>query len=104
MVERPRFRQNYGGVGKMLRSPQMRAAMVTRAEKLKARMEAMSPRLTGNYGSSFQVTSGLQRGPGGGKRAWAKVVNTSPHAAYVEWGGRNTPRYRVMGRASGSQR
>lgn len=99
-MEQPKFRPRYGGIGKMLRSKEMKAAMVARAEKIKAHAEAGAPRRTGAYASSFKVQSGQSRGPGDGRRAWAKVINTSDHATAVEWGAGATPRYRPLGHAA----
>lgn len=103
-MQQPKFRPNYGGIGKMLRSKEMKAAMVVRAEAIKARAESGAPRRTGNYARSFRILSGQTRGAGDGRRAWAKVVNTSPHATAVEWGADRTPRYRPLGRAAGAVR
>lgn len=103
-MERPKFRSNYGGIGKMLRSKEMKAAMLARAERIKADAEVLAPRRTGDYARSFKVKAGQSRGAGDGRRAWAKVINTSDHATAVEWGASRTPRYRPLGRASGAER
>lgn len=100
MARRARFRGDYKGVGKILRSKQMQAAMESRADRVKARCVADAPRDTGNYASSFRVATGVRTG--GKPRAESKVINGDPAAPYVEWGTSRTPRYRVMGRAAGS--
>ncbi|TYK45157.1 HK97 gp10 family phage protein [Actinomadura decatromicini] len=103
-MERPKFRPRYGGIGKMLRSKEMKAAMVVRAERIQQRAEGFAPRRTGDYARSFRVKSGQSRGPGDGRRAWAKVINTSDHSTAVEWGASRTPRYRPLGRAAAAER
>lgn len=99
-AKRARFRGNYKGVGEMLRSPQMQREMESRAERVKARAVASSPVDSGEYVQSFRVEGSIR--PGKSSRAIAKVINDSPHATYVEWGTSKTPRYRVMGKAAGS--
>lgn len=99
-MARARFRANYKGIGQILTSPQMQREMKARAEKVKARAEALSPEDTGRYVTSFKVETLIRKAKT--SRAVAKVVNDSPHAAYVEWGTSKTPRFRVMGRAAGS--
>ncbi len=99
-MARVRFRANYKGIGLILKSPQMQREMTARAEKIKARAESLAPRDTGSYASSFKVETYIREGKT--TRAVAKVINSSNHAAYVEWGTSRTPRYRVMGRAAGS--
>lgn len=51
---------------------------------------ANAPRESGAYASSFAVRLGAYAG-------W--VVNSDPAAAYIEFGTRDTPRFRVLGRA-----
>ena len=99
-MARARFRANYKGIGQILVSPQMQREMKARAEKVKARAEALSPEDTSQYVRSFKVEPFIRKGKT--SRAVAKVINDSPHAAYVEWGTSRTPRFRVMGRAAGS--
>lgn len=99
-MARARFRANYKGIGQILVSPQMQREMKARAEKVKARAEALSPEDTSQYVRSFKVETFIRKGKT--SRAVAKVINDSPHAAYVEWGTSRTPRFRVMGRAAGS--
>ena len=99
-MARARFRANYKGIGLILASPQMQREMKSRAEKVRARAEALSPEDTGQYVHSFKVEISIRKGKT--TRAVAKVVNDAPHAAYVEWGTSRTPRHRVMGRAAGS--
>lgn len=101
MASRARFRANYKGIGKMLTSPQMQQAMRTRAEQVQRRAESLAPRETGEYGASFRVEVDVREGAK--PRARARVINDSPAAPYVEWGTSRTPRYRVMGRAAGTE-
>lgn len=93
-----RFRASYGGIGKMIRSPQMQAEMRRRAEKVKAAAEAASPIESGEYKGSFRVTSGAR---GGLKkdRAYGRVTNTSSHAFYVEYGNSKVSAHHTLRRA-----
>lgn len=100
MARSARYRQNTKGFAKVLTSKQMQDAMKDRAEQVQQRAEAIAPRDTGDYGSSFRVDVGIREGPK--PRAVAKVINDDVAAPYVEWGTSKTPRFRVMGRAAGS--
>ncbi len=93
-----RFRASYSGIGKMIRSPEMRAEMRRRAEKVKRAAEATAPVDSGEYKTSFRVTSGAR---GGFKkdRAYGRVTNTAPHAFYVEYGTSKTPAHHTLRRA-----
>lgn len=71
--------------------------MHARAERIMAAAIAMSPHETGNYASSFVVESGVRTRVTA--RAFGRVTNTSGHAAAVEFGFGNTPRYRILGKA-----
>jgi hypothetical protein len=96
-----RFRGNYKGVGRILRSRQMQEEMRHRAEDVKNKAVALAPRDTGAYVSAFRVETGVRKGKK--PRAQAKVINDDSAAPYVEWGTSRTPRYRVMGRAAGTE-
>jgi hypothetical protein len=94
------FKASYRGIGELLRSPMMQAEMVRRAEKVKARAEATAPvgdKDGGEYAASFKIESGVKHGKT--SRAYARIANTSDHAAAVEFGWKNTPRYRTLGKA-----
>lgn len=91
------FEPSYRGIGDLLRSPQMQAEMLRRAEKIKGRAEATSPVETGEYAASWETSSGIKYAKT--SRAYARVTNTSDHAIAVEFGWKNTPRYRTLGKA-----
>ena len=87
-----RFRLNRAGVGELLRSPQMEAALLLVAEAIKAEAEVTAPVGTppddphpGLYKRSFSVTSRISS-ERGGRRVVAYVRNLAPHAARVEYG------------------
>lgn len=101
MARKARFRGNYKGVGQILVSKKMQAAMETRAKRVEAACVAGSPHDTGEYSASFRVETGVR--PGSKPRAESKVINDDPAAPYVEWGTSRTPRFRVMGRAAGAE-
>jgi hypothetical protein len=83
-----------GGIEAMLRSPQMVEAMRVRAARVTARAQQISPVRTGLYRRSWHYRAGIRRG-----KAWARVYNTVPHAAYLEFGTRYMARRRVLARA-----
>ncbi|WP_329521160.1 HK97 gp10 family phage protein [Spirillospora sp. NBC_01491] len=93
-----RFRASFSGIGKMIRSPQMQAAMRSRAEKVAALAAATAPIDSGEYKSSFKVTSGA-RGGVRRDRAYGRVTNTAPHAVYVEFGTSKVPAHHTLRRA-----
>lgn len=101
MAPRARFRGNYKGVGEMLTSKQMQKEMEDRARRLEGACVADAPRDTGNYATSFRIETGIRPGPK--PRAESKVINDDEAAVYVEFGTSHTPRYRVMGRAAGTE-
>lgn len=74
------FVPNSGAVQALAAAPQMQQAMVTSAERGQVWAEANSPRRTGEYASSFEVQAATIDGMAG-----ARLINTSPHAVYVEW-------------------
>jgi hypothetical protein len=96
------FRWDYKGGGEMLTMPGMVAEMRRRAENVMGEAEATAPvgqgRHAGRYKRSFSVSSGI-RGEGRSRRAFGRVTNDAPEALYVEYGNRNTPRHRTLGRA-----
>lgn len=100
-MARAKFNASYKGIGQILRSEQMKREMKARADQIKAEAEALAPVDSGNYVESFRVETEIRKGAT--IRAIAKVINDSPHAAYVEWGTSRTPRHRVMGRAASGE-
>jgi hypothetical protein len=97
------FRWDYKGGGEMLTMPGMQAEMRRRAENVQAAAEASAPVYrrgadAGRYKRSFTTTSGV-RDRGRSRRAFGRVTNDAPEALYVEYGNRNTPRHRTLGRA-----
>lgn len=99
------FNPSYKGIGELLCSPMIVKEMRRRAEKVKAAAEAIAPDAPPfgqGYIADFEVESGIREGRT--RRAFGRVKNTSPHAFYVEfggraWGGKKTPRHRTLGRA-----
>jgi hypothetical protein len=79
-----RYRANYQGTGELMNSPEMVAVMRQVAEKGVPFARSISPVDTGEYEASFEVTS-QSHGGVHGDRAEAQIVNTSDHAARVEW-------------------
>lgn len=87
-----RFRLNRAGVGELLRSPGVEAALLLVAEAIKAEAEATAPvgkppedKHPGWYKRSFSIVSKTTT-KRGGRRVVAYVRNMAPHAARVEYG------------------
>lgn len=97
------FQASYRGIGELLRSAEMEAEMVRRAEKVKAAAEAIAPYDPDStdgthYKDAFRVES-TRRGGLHQDRAAASVVNDDDAAFFIEFGNRNIPRKRVLGNA-----
>lgn len=93
-----RFRASYTGIGRMLRSEPMLAAMLARAEQVKARAEAIAPVDTGEYARSFSV-EGTRAGGAHHDRAVAAVRSDDPAAFAIEVGTEDTPAHRTLRKA-----
>jgi len=79
-----RYTPDRAGLGRLMNGPEMQQMLRGIAEKGVPYAESISPERTGEYRASFSVEV---RSHGGvhGDRAEAKIVNSSPHAARVEW-------------------
>lgn len=95
------FRLNKKGFGiEVLQSDGMKREMKRRAEKVMARAEATAPVDTGDYKKSFRIVTSVRTVPPyKTKRAVATIGNTVPYAIHVEYGTKNQPRRRVLGKA-----
>lgn len=93
------FTPDYEGIGEMLRSEEMQAEMIRRAELGKAYAEATAPydptdRDGDHYKDHFSVRPGKRK-----DRASADLVNDHEAAFQIEWGTTDTPRHRTLGKA-----
>jgi hypothetical protein len=96
------FQASYSGIGEMLRSEFMQAAMRARAEKVLVLAIATAPVYEqgphpGRYKAAFHVESGVQHHKT--SRAYARVSNDAPEALYVEFGTRNNPAHHTLTKA-----
>jgi hypothetical protein len=86
-----RFKMSRKGVGQLLRSPQIQAEMVRRAETIRSVAVSIAPvggpgdPHPGLYKASFYVSS-TARGGRRRDRAVAVVGNRAHHARFVEYG------------------
>lgn len=89
-----RFEPNRAGLERLLRSDRIRKVLEQRCERGKAYAETIAPVLTGRYaharnipegqtGGGFHVVSGVD-----GRRAFARLVNDTPYAYFLEFGTR----------------
>lgn len=80
----------------------MLAEMRKRGERVKAAAEASAPvdeqsPHAGRYKDSFHLEVGIEDSHG--LRAVATVYNDAPEALFVEYGTKNNPRHRTLGKA-----
>lgn len=83
----------------------MVAEMAARAERIKAVAEATAPDATPfgeGFKYSFVVESGVRKRKT--RRAFGRVTNTDPDARYIEFGTRDTPAHRTLGKAADAGR
>ncbi|WP_406324125.1 hypothetical protein [Streptomyces niveus] len=109
MAYRSRYTGRYTGLGKIINMPGMQARCIAAAEEMKAVAEAISPvgdpRVddhAGQYKASFVVVPHTKNVPWRGRpkmRDGARLLNTAPHAAAVEFGNGKVPRYSVLSNA-----
>lgn len=99
------YKPNRAGIRAYLNSPDVYEAVSSVARDVKHTAEALAPvGETGDYKSSFQIDR-AEVVIDGTPHATARVVNTSDHAAAVEWGyaGRSgapgKSAHRTLGRA-----
>lgn len=78
------YKADYNGTSGLANSPEMVALMRQVAQKGIPFAQSISPVRTGEYKESFEVTAAAHGGVKG-DRAAAQIVNTSGHAAGVEW-------------------
>lgn len=101
-----RFRMKRRGVGEVLRSPEVEAEMLRRANVIKGVAVSIAPVYVGprdptpgRYKASFE-TSSTRRGGRNRDRAVAYVRNTAPYARFVEYGTERVPAHHVLLRAA----
>lgn len=85
---------NHEGMRRMLKSPEMQAAVEARAREIEAVAVATAPVRTGHYASSFEVHKHERE-----DRAAARVVNTDPAALSIEFGARGSQGHYTLTRA-----
>lgn len=100
------YNANYEGLGKMLRSPEMQAAMHRLIEeRVLPAAQAIAPFDPNDpdgmhYRDAFEVSSGVREPtPTRSARAYGRLTNTDSAAVFVEFGSKNNPKHRVLGRA-----
>jgi len=99
-----RFKMKRKGVGQLLRSPAMQAAMLGRAEVIKGVAVALSPvgeggPHPGHYKESWETDS-TARGGRRRDRAVGYVRNSAYYARWVEYGTERVPAHHVLLRAA----
>lgn len=84
------YKPSEAGFRAMANGPEIRAALRAEAERAKLIAQGLAQefRVTGEYAESFKVEEDTieWRGRIAGPRAAARLINTAPYAAAVEWG------------------
>lgn len=112
MASDGQFKIDQAGFGEhVLRADWLKTHLVEMAERAQAVAESIAPvdetgPHPGRYKESFSVESGetdvySADWPGAGPRVYAELVNSSPEALLVEFGSKNNPKHRVLGKATG---
>lgn len=96
-----RLNASYTGIGEMLKSPEMLAAMQTLARNGQAFAVADAATYvdTGHYSSSFESSAEVK-----GDRAHGILRNTDDAALQIEYGTSDTPVRRTLRRAMDSMK
>jgi hypothetical protein len=100
------FKLSKKGVGELLKSGEIAAEMLRRAEAIEAVAVARSPvggvgdPHPGQYKASWGTKSGLGGYKGKRDRAIATVFNTAGHARFVEYGNEHYGGHHVLLRAA----
>ncbi len=90
------FEMDRGGIRKVAKGPELRAAVGLIAAKGKAYAESIAPHgRTGRYASSFEI-SFARITIAGMRRVAARLVNTHPQARAIEWGTKHTPAHHTL--------
>lgn len=99
----PQVKINRAGLRQLLNSSMITAAVVERAEEIKAVAEATAPVDSGTYKVSFEVWARRRMGVRK-DRTGAVVLNIARHARFVEYGGDDAPAHHTLLRAATSSR
>lgn len=92
------FKLNKSGMGDLLKSRDVEAVLIARAEEAEAEAAVIAPEgWTGHYRESFEVGSDMTKKD----RVRAYLRNTADEAMAVEFGAGQTPRHRVLGKSVG---
>ncbi|MFY1595488.1 HK97 gp10 family phage protein [Micromonospora sp. WMMD737] len=95
MPVKVKVRSNRAGIRRMIGEPFMVREVERRAELVRALAVQLSPIRTGRYVASHTVRSGIK--PNGA--AYARVVNNTPYAIYLERGTSKMRAQRILSRA-----
>jgi HK97 gp10 family phage protein len=92
------FTPSYSGLGELLRSDEMKAEMLRRAEKVAEMARAIAPVDDGDYKASITASVGIQREAT--ERAAGRVEVGVDHAIFVEYGtSSGSPAQHILGRS-----
>lgn len=99
------WKWNYEAFGDLLSGPEMQALMAKKIDAAAEAAKAMAPVGDGpdHYREHFHVETGVAD-INGGRRAYGRLSNDSPHAAAVEFGNRRAPAQHVLLRATDHMR
>lgn len=91
------FEMDRAGMRQVARGQELRGSVRQIILRARAYAESIAPRRTGAYASSFEIRYSriTIRGM---RRIAARLVNTDPQAALIEWGSKRTPAHRTLTR------
>jgi hypothetical protein len=99
------FNPSYSGLGELLRSEEMKAEMLRRAEKVAEFARAIAPVDDGDYKASIKASADVRRTQAT-ERAEGRVEIGVDHAIYVEYGtlqgsatSKGSPAQHILGRS-----
>jgi hypothetical protein len=99
-MAKARYQPNNSGFARAAVGPEVRALLREIGEKAKSRAVSLAQdfRVSGDYADGFELEEDISS-EGRNRRAVIRLVNTSDHAAAVEWGNARDHRpHRVLGR------
>jgi predicted transcriptional regulator len=85
------YRPNNSSFQKLMLSDGVRDVVEKEAHRMAAYLAGIAPKDSGQYATSFKVTTGVDahpRPPESGPRAAAFLINDAPHAKFLEYGSR----------------
>lgn len=88
------FRANQAGIAALARTPAMRDAMQTLADRVANQARAIAPVVTGEYKASIEASTVQRDG-----KICGRVTAGAPHSQFLEFGTEHMDAQRILGRS-----